>query len=265
MSSFQKSAPYVAVLTLVALLAITAYQSSEIGRLERSLEEVSAEDPTRRTSSGASTTTFEDMKRIEQKIVALEAELAATRRAMGDTSRLARRGEGDQDFEDGQDFPGLQPRAAGTMPLVLEDLEDEDSPVRAQLAELVRTEREKQQTERQMERRDRMMEEAEKDFAAFAAEHDITTQQQARILPKIKEERAQLFDLFRARRDGGMDRDEMREQIQTIRAETDSAVLEELDATQQEAYRTRREEEMARWGNRGGRGGGRGRNNRQER
>lgn len=258
MSSFQKSAPYVAVVTLVALLAITAYQHSELGRLERTLDEAYASSTGQvRTSSGAATSTFEEIKRLDRKIVALEADLAATRRALGqETSAQAGGAEvGRRGLAGGEGEAPGRALPAGTMPLVLDDLEDEDSPVRAQLAELVRTEREKQQTERQMERRDRMMEEAEEDFAEFAAAHNITSQQQAQILPRIKEERAQIFDLFRSRRDGNMSREEIREQIQTIRSETDSAVLEELDSSQQEAYREKREEEAARWNNRGGRGG----------
>ena len=259
MSSFQRSAPYLAVVTLIALLAITAYQHSEIARLEQALEESASYEGATRGRSGSSATTFEELRRIDQKIVELEAELAATRRALGqDSPRLTQR-QGDTPGSARADLLSSDGMPAGTMPLVLEDLKDEDSPVRAELAELVRTERERQQTERQMERRDRMMEEAEEEFAEFAQAHNITSQQQARILPKIKEERAQIFDLFRARRDGNMSREEIREQIQTIRAETDSAVLEELDATQQDAYRERREEEAARWNNRGGRGGGGGR------
>lgn len=253
----EKFSPYIATgaLILSLILALFSYQQgSTIAELQDKVMELQPVDSP--NSPNNSNTSFNDQKRIDAKLAALEAKFARQNRM------LRTRINSDGDLADVGEPGSLGTLAAaqggGGEIIPLEVLEDESHPAREQLRELLRTENERIREERREARNQRRMQEFEEEFKEFATKHSLTQAQQDVILPKLKEERSQFSDLMRARRDGDMDRDEIRSQIQSIRKETDEAVILELDAEQQKAYLDQRQQEEERFGRRGrGRGGDR--------
>lgn len=248
----KKAAPALAVLSIVMTCILCVFMAQQRDQIQRlTLEQTQDEDNT--LSSPYSPERSEAFQReTNARILALEGELGVLRRQLE-----ARAAQGD-DFDvllDEDGAPATAPFSPAEQQALIAALNNPDAPVRERLRDVMREENAKLRDERQEERRTQMLIEIEERFTAFADLNKLDQRQRDVMLPKLKQESTQLFELRRARRDGDMTREEVREQVTSIRAETDAYIQDELSPDQLEIYTKAREDELSTGRGRGGRGG----------
>lgn len=236
-----------AIISLLSTVVLSVFIVQQAQQIRQLSEEIESQAPA--TIAPYESRDFSVYQReTDAKILELEGQLGALRRALN----VAKPGinQGDEGDTFAPDTPGL---SADEQRAIRTALQDPDDPLRQQLRDVFREENSRMRDARQDERLTRTLDEVEESFEEFATQHALTQAQRDVMLPKLKSERTQLFELRRARREGDMDREESRAQSAAIRAETDAFISKELDATQLKAYTKTRAEERER----GGRGGGR--------
>jgi hypothetical protein len=185
---------------------------------------------------------------LEQRIAALESEVAQLKQRRGRRGPPAARAEGERRGR-GRAAGSMAPTTgggAGVEARVVEALTEEDE-VRGAVQDLVREEMETQRQERWERRRERIEERAAERIEQLAEDASLSDQQTEQLGELLADERDRFFNLFAEARQT-MAWDEAREQSETIRSESDAAVAELLTGTQLEAFQAMREEEAARRG-----------------
>lgn len=244
----KKFAHVLAILAMISTLVLSLFVVQQAQQIKRLSEEIEAQSSAT-VMPNESRDLLAYQRDTDAKILEIEGQLGVLRRKLkGAPSGIHQENEGDVFAPDA---PGVK-LSANEQSAIRAALQDPDDPLRQQLRDVFREENSRIRDERDEQRLVRRMEEIEQGFEEFATKHALTQAQRDVVLPQLKSEQTQLNALRQARREGDMDRQEIRAQFNAIRAETDTFIAGELDATQLDAYTKTREEERGR----GGRGGG---------
>lgn len=228
----------VAVVVLAAALGVTASLLMDarrrVGALEAQLRGAPASPPSDGTDRVAATDTpaSAELAALRARVDALEQQLGVVRANPAARTQVEDAAEGMQ-----RDLEKLPPVAAGS------GSPDER---RAALQQLVKQELADAERARDDERSARMRARVTEKLDALEKSARLRGDQKQRLTDMLDAEQQQIRQLFRDARDSG-DFATVREQIRTLRTETDDNARAILDADQQRAYETMRQEEVNRF------------------
>lgn len=105
-----------------------------------------------------------------------------------------------------------------------------------ELDELVEERVEARMEERHQERRDRFQQAMEERVSEFVAERDLSAEAETQMMTVMSGAMDNLGAMFRSLQEGEIERDDMREEMQTIRLDVDEALTEILGEEDAEAF-----------------------------
>jgi hypothetical protein len=224
------------IVVLAAALGVTVSLLMDARRRLDAIEKraVQAPTPDRLATEPIQTDAelYDVVQDLRARVQQVEAKVGIVRQNV----EAARQLEGTLDDIEDQ-LAALPPVAAGAK---------DPAEAHAQLQALVKDELQQAERERDERRTERMRARTQEKIEALVKDAKLDAEQTQKLTAMLDAEQTEIRQLFRDARDSG-DFASVREQVRTIRAQTDENALAVLDDEQKKAYANMREEERARF------------------